>query len=151
MVAMNKYLIMRGIFQELTMNAETLMKKYQQLIATPVESPSSFNESGESLATLIQTSTLRILLVRSAENPKNVAVEVEVWLPSRNSEPLSDDTSDEDLSAILSRMISHLQYLLRLHKSGFTLDVIKHDCLWTASRSFTKTPSRELFELLIPP
>jgi hypothetical protein len=48
-------------------------------------------------------------------------------------------------------MINHLQYLQKLNQTGFSLDIIKHDCLWTASQSFSETPPREIFELLVPP
>ena len=141
------------------MTIDQLMEKYQKIISTPVESLSpTVNESGETVEILIQTNLMRILVIRESVNPQTVCLEVEVWLPSRNpntSDTESNNTEteleDKTLSTTLARMIDHLQYLLKLHKSGFTLDVIKHDCLWTASKSFTETPSRALFELLIPP
>ena len=86
-----------------------------------------------------------------------VSIEVEVWLPHRKevrdetSDNSQDSSKDDNLGHTLSRLIELMQYLLRLHQSGFTLDVIKHDCLWTASRSFSKPPSRKIFELLLPP
>ena len=141
------------------MTIDQLMAKYQKIISTPVHpSTSSLNESGEIVDILLQTNSMRILVIRESMNPQTVSLEVEVWLPNRN--PNTPDTEsnntetelkDVNLSTSLSRMIDHLQYLLKLHHSGFTLDVIKHDCLWTASKSFTETPSRALFELLIPP
>ena len=140
------------------MNTEELMKKYQQLTAKPLDSPSVKNESGESVASLYQSSSLRILVLRTSEEPDTVSVEVEVWLPGNNSDSGSGDSNqtsteseNEKLGAVLSQMIDHLQYLLRLHQSGFMLDVIKHDCLWTASKSFEKLPNREIFDLLLPP
>ncbi|MFX0077905.1 MAG: hypothetical protein ACFE8O_01585 [Candidatus Hermodarchaeota archaeon] len=141
------------------MTIDQLIDKYQKIISTPVESLSpTLNESGETVEVLLQTNLMRILVIRESLNPQTVCLEVEVWLPTRN--PNTPDTEldnteteleDENLSTTLSRIIDHLQYLLKLHQFGFTLDVIKHDCLWTASKSFTETPSRELFELLIPP
>ena len=140
------------------MNVEELMKKYNELAAKPLASPSQENESGESVATLYQSSSLRILLVRTSEEPESVSIEVEVWLPSVNSENGSDETTNSDiehnndrLGVILGRVINHLSYLLKLHQSGFNLDVIKHDCLWTASKSFSKPPTRMMFEHLLPP
>jgi hypothetical protein len=140
------------------MNSQELMKKYKQLAAKPLTSPSIQNESGESIQSLFQSPSLRILLLRTSENPSTVSVEVEVWLPnislsngSEGSENTSGDSDNEKLGAILAQMITHLQYLLRLHQAGFTLDVIKHDCLWMASKMFEKPPSRDLFDLLVPP
>ncbi len=140
------------------MNTEELMKKYQQLTAKPLDLRSIENESGESVSSLYQSSSLRILLLRTSEKPKTVSVEVEVWLPGNNSDNGSSqsnqsisESENEKLGATLSQMINHLQYLLRLHQFGFALDVIKHDCLWTASKSFEKPPNRELFDLLCPP
>ena len=141
------------------MTIDQLLEKFQKIISTPAESPSPpFNESGETVEILLQTNSMRILVIRESVNPQTVNLEVEVWLPNRNpntfdteSQTAETERDDEDLSTSLSRMIDHLQYLLKLQQSGFTLDVIKHDCLWTASKSFTETPSRDLFELLIPP
>ena len=140
------------------MNAQELMNRYKEMTAKPLDSPSRENESGESVSTLYQSSSLRILLVRTPEEPEYVSVEVEVWLPSFNSENESDETpnsngdfENERLGVILGQMISHLSYLLKLHQSGFMLDVIKHDCLWTASKSFSKLPTRMMFEHLLPP
>lgn len=140
------------------MNSEQLMKKYQQLTAKPLNSPSIQNESGESVQPLFQSPSLRILLLRTSETPSIVSVEVEVWLPNISSDNGSEVSKDmvegsehEKLGVILAQMITHLQYLLQLHRSGFTLDVIKHDCLWTASKVIDKPPGRELFEMLLPP
>ncbi len=141
------------------MTIDQLMEKYQKIISTPIESPTpTLNESGETVEILLQTNSMRILVIRESMNPQTVNLEVEVWLPNRSPNTLDTDSKtteteleDKNLSTTLSRMIDHLQYLLTLQQSGFTLDVIKHDCLWTASKSFTKKPSRDLFELLIPP
>ena len=140
------------------MNAEELMKKYQQLSAKPLDSPTMKNESGESITALYQSASLRILLLRTLEAPEIISIEVEVWLPGNNSDisskdanPPSNELENEKLGAILSQMVDHLQYLLRLHQSGFMLDVIKHDCLWTASKSFEKPPNRKVFDILLPP
>ncbi|MFX1565732.1 MAG: hypothetical protein ACFFCH_07065 [Promethearchaeota archaeon] len=140
------------------MNSQQLMKKYKQLTAKPLSAPSMQNESGESVQSLFQSPSLRILLLRTVQNPSIVSVEVEIWLPnisSANSSEASKDTTGSSenkmLGVILAQMIKHLQYLLRLHESGFTLDVIKHDCLWTASKVFETPPGRELFDLLLPP
>ncbi|MFW9934762.1 MAG: hypothetical protein ACFFDU_04410 [Candidatus Thorarchaeota archaeon] len=133
------------------MKAEELLVKYQELTATPLDSPSIENESGESVAALYQSSSLRILLIRTLENPDITSIEVEVWLPTMNSNHDSAKSEDELLGEVLSKMIEHLSYLLKLHQSGFILDVIKNDCLWTASKAFKKPPSHEIFNLLLPP
>jgi hypothetical protein len=140
------------------MNAEELMQKYQQLTAQPLDLPSKENESSESVVTLLQSSSLRILLLRTLKEPETVSIEVEIWLPGNNSDtgPVNSSYSsatleNKKLGVLLSEMINHLQYLLRLHQSGFVLDVIKHDCLWTASKTFKKPPRLEVFDLLLPP
>ena len=138
------------------MKLEELIEKYQQLTTPPVDS-SLLSELGETVTPLIQTTSLRILLIRTKKDPKTVSIEVEVWLPNHTESidqtPNSsqDNFKDDNLGHTLSRLIELMQYLLRLHQSGFMLDVIKHDCLWTASRSFSKHPSRGTFELLLPP
>ena len=139
------------------MNADELMEKYSQLTAKPLDSSTIEIESGESVAILFESSSLRILLLRKLEEPDNVSVEVEVWLPdnpkdcSLVSTSLPNASENQKLGVILAEMITHLQYLYRLYQFGFTLDIIKHDCLWTASHTFKKPPDSELFKVLLPP
>lgn len=140
------------------MNAEELMKKYYQLSTKPLAAPSLENESGESVETLYQSSSLRILLLRATTDPEMVTLEVEVWLPgSKTNDNLASPSNmegkeqGENLSEMLAQMIAHLQYLYSLHQNGFSLDVIKHDCLWTASCTFSKLPDRQIFDMLLPP
>ncbi|MFX1300713.1 MAG: hypothetical protein ACFFDE_07200, partial [Promethearchaeota archaeon] len=71
------------------MTIDQLMEKYQKIISTPIESPTpTFNESGETMELLLQTNSMRILVIRESVNPQTVSLEVEVWLPNRHPNTL---------------------------------------------------------------
>ena len=137
------------------MQATELMEKYLQVVKT-APAPEALEAAGEVIVVLHTTRWARILLVWRADTPKQVVIEVEVSLPRavkqvRASELLACGEQETEMGELLKELIEHQQYLLRLKTVGFVLDVIRQDCLWTASGTFTGNPSLEVFELLIPP
>ncbi len=131
-------------------NALEIKQDFERLTSHP---PKSFNEDGEAVAILFETCWLRILVVQKSENLNQVVIEVEVSFPKCDNEPLPSKVDDVSLdeTAILTDMITHLQYLLRLSTIGFELHLIGNDCLWTASKILVEKPNTELFSLLLPP
>ncbi len=136
------------------MQATELREKYQKVVKT-APSPEVLEAAGEVIVVLHKTKWARILMVWRADEQEKVIIEVEVSLP-KAARPAGECNSGswdekEEMEELLTDLIQHQQYLLRLKKAGFTLDVIRQDCLWTASGSFKDKPSREVFELLLPP
>jgi hypothetical protein len=131
-------------------NASEIKQDFERLTSN---TPKSFNEDGEAIAILFESCWLRILVVRKSEDVQQVAIEVEVSIPKCDNENLPSKIDDISLdeTAILTDMITHLQYLLRLSTIGFELHLIGNDCLWTASKTLTEKPDTELFSLLLPP
>ena len=112
---------------------------------------SDCNDDGDFIATLCQTQWIRVLLVRRPDHGRESLVNVELSLPECAFEMVDLSVSGRDAIGLLDDMITHLQYMKQLGNSGFTLDVIGHDCLWTASCFFPGILEDEMFELLLPP
>ena len=130
-------------------SASNLIKKFNKLIQSPIDS-SNCNEDGESTVNLLQSDWTRILLVRNIEKPNEVQIEVESSLPKFN---IIEENQAEGAIArtLVKEMIAQLEYLLKLQESGFTLDVIGQECLWTAFKTFDSVPDENMLELLLPP
>jgi hypothetical protein len=108
------------------------------------------NEDGESIESLCETDWARILLIRIANEPNSIRIEVEISLPKSVSGHTSKPTSVKPRDS-LKEMITHLEYLLALEGFGFKLDLVGEDCLWTASKKTPDLLDEEVFKALIPP
>jgi hypothetical protein len=134
------------------MRETNLSKLYTEYVSIPADKL-EFNEDGESVTTLHETSWVRILIVRRKTAQGIVSIEVEMSLPTCSSEPDSQKRVGPDclMRDVVLDTIDHMSYLLELNDLGFDLDVLGHDCLWTAAKSFGEAPESGLFEQLIPP
>jgi hypothetical protein len=137
------------------MQATELLEKYQQVVKT-APSPEALEAAGEVIVVLHKTRWARILLVWRVDDPEQIIIEVEVSLPqaikeARQEESVACGDHEGEMGEMLTDLMKHQQYLLRLKRAGFVLDVIRQDCLWTASGTFSDQPSKEVFDLLIPP
>ncbi|UCE09697.1 MAG: hypothetical protein JSW61_12095 [Candidatus Thorarchaeota archaeon] len=134
------------------MNPTNLSERYSEYASIAPEDL-EFNEDGESIATLHQTTWVRILAVRRKNAKGTVSIEVEMSLPTCSPEPESQTRMGPDclMRDVVLDTIDHMSYLLELNDLGFELDVLGHDCLWTAAKSFSKPPESGVFEQLVPP
>lgn len=137
------------------MQAAELMVRYQKVVKT-APSSEALEAAGEVIVVLHKTRWTRILLVWRADEREKIFIEVEVSLPKAAKQisetgTLTCGDEEGEMGEMLSDFMRHQQYLLRLEKVGFVLDVIRQDCLWTASGVFREEPDREVFELLLPP
>ncbi|MHA2142599.1 MAG: hypothetical protein ACXADC_16330 [Candidatus Thorarchaeota archaeon] len=126
--------------------AIALKNRFEHLTKLPIEE-SSINVAGEEIQILSKTNWVRIAVIRRSEGEKAILVEVEVSIPSGES----NRNAGIGIPAIeiLTGMTMHLRYLKALVECNFTLNVIRDDCLWVASRRFLDTPSLEIFKALI--
>jgi hypothetical protein len=132
-----------------------LLSRYQEIVA---RGPISIieTEDQECVSLLYETDWTRIFIVQSLETPECIRIEVEVSQPSLSlsqevpskCEPQNDERTTRQF---LEQLIEHIRYILRLDSSGFTIDFVGDDCLILAFQTFTKVPSAEIFELLLPP
>lgn len=137
------------------MQAKELREKYQKVVKT-APSNAALEAAGEVIIVLQKTKWARILLVWRADEQEKVIIEVEVSLPKAVKQVSESNSAacgekEGEMGGLLIEFMQHQQYLLRLEQVGFSLDVIRQDCLWTASRTFTEKPAYEVFELLLPP
>ena len=116
-----------------------LRKKIDSIMILPID-PVKCNVAGEEISTIYRNDWVKIYMIRSPDFADVVLVEVEVSLPKK----LSD-------AEIILDMIQHLTYLHELLNQGFELCVIREECLWVASRSFSETPEDSILEVLHPP
>ena len=130
-----------------SIGADDLKAQFVSLAGSPIDS-SELNAAGESLTYLCRTDWVKVILIRSL-NQENPVIEVEVSIPS-----CSDKSENESLHLqmeVLTDMMTHLLYIRDLLKIGFEFSVIREDCLWIASKSFSEIPEDEVFTLLLPP
>jgi len=122
-------------------SAEALRDRFVLLTSSPV-SEDSLNAAGELIEVLAKTEWVEISLIRQPSIVDEVGIEIEVSIPLRKVDSGND---------ILNGMSAHLDYLRNLAGNNFVVSVIREDCLWIASRNFTKQPEEETFAIMIPP
>lgn len=130
-------------------SAQSLKKRFKQLMGeTPTSS--QYNEEGEFITTLAETAWIRLYVIRVLVDPESVTIEVEFSLPKAIvSQPCKPKMKKGQKN--LTDMITHLEYLRRLYENGFTVEFTGCECLWTATRTFSKQPKEDLFTVLQPP
>ncbi|UCE09693.1 MAG: hypothetical protein JSW61_12070 [Candidatus Thorarchaeota archaeon] len=135
--------------------AATLMEKYRaEASSTPNEA--SFNDEGESVKVIGETSWTRVLLIRQKESPSEIRIEIELMLPRATRELVPGLKKDEPIpcqvvSELAENTIEHMKYLLNLYHSGFNLELMGEFCLWIATRTFEGLPGKAIFEAICPP
>jgi len=131
-----------------------LLSKFNKLMN---EDLTKVLEAGETevVFPLHKTDWVRIMVVRSIEDDSSAVIDVEVSLPSRSSSyhetPISRIENASDSRVLLEIMMAHIQYILALETSGFSVDLVGDGCLMVAYKSFPDTPDTEIFRLLQPP
>ena len=122
-----------------TSKSVTELKIKFDLIRTLPIDPVKCNVAGEEISIIYGDDWVKVYVIRSSDFADVILVEVEVSLPSK----LSD-------ANIILDMIQHLTHLQELLNQGFELCVIREECLWVASRSFSETPDESILEALHP-
>ncbi|MBE0525513.1 MAG: hypothetical protein IH631_01125 [Candidatus Thorarchaeota archaeon] len=133
-----------------------LLSKYHELMNQDLNHIE--NGDTEAVFTLLKTDWVRILLVRELESEKSAVIDVEVSLPLPDRSSSYDKTPNSHFKntartskQLLQLMMEHIQYILTLESSGFSVDLVGDGCLMVAYHSFNDTPDIEIFRLLQPP
>jgi len=131
-----------------------LLSKFNELMNEDLPKVLEGGET-EVVFPLYKTDWVRIMLVRSIQVDRSVVLDVEVSLPSRSSSyhetPISHINDSSSSRKLLETMKEHIQYILALETSGFSVDLVGDGCLMVAYKSFPETPDAETFRLLQPP
>jgi hypothetical protein len=134
-----------------------LIEAYRQLRSCDSD---SFFPRGmpEKIAPIYENDQIRILLLRTIDEPEKIRVEVEVTMPEQlqefNAMLLSDELDSSDqagLSNALEVTILLFQYMLRLQKIGFYLGFFSEENVWNASYVLETRPTKGFFSRLQPP
>ncbi|MFW9973897.1 MAG: hypothetical protein ACFFDQ_01340 [Candidatus Thorarchaeota archaeon] len=125
------------------MTALELREEYRQAIATPLNISNIDPDSGKQ-SILFSSDWVRIILIRLFEGSVNT-IEVELSIPEKNN---SEYMNSEN---IISTLIAHLHYILRLSTFGYQIEAMGSDILWTATIEVPTEPPLEFFEVLLPP
>jgi hypothetical protein len=118
-------------------NVTTLRKKIDSIMFLPID-PVECNAAGEEITTIYESDWIKIFIIRNSDFSGEILVEVELSLPSK-----------WNYTEVVLDMIQHLTYIQELLNQGFELCVIKEECLWVASRSFSKVPDDSILEALL--
>ena len=131
--------------------AADLLQMYNTIISEPAESESCV--SGECVSKLLETSWVKILVIRYEMAPKICTIEIEVSPPNCFIEPTYPPPKQmkEQAHGYVERTIEHLNYLLRLQDAGFSLGVISTEGIWSAILKIKRTPDQDLFQTILPP
>jgi hypothetical protein len=131
--------------------ASDLMHLYQDTVSEPVESRTCI--SGECVSKLLETSWIKIMVIRYQVAPKICTIEIEVSLPNCIIEPSCPASKAEQEKArrFIDTNIDHLTYLLNLQKAGFSLGILSTEGIWSAVLKVQDKPGLELFNTLLPP
>ena len=136
--------------------SDQLAKRYSELMAG-LDGLLSMSD-GEVIGVLYQSEWLRILLVRGSEEEAGVGTSITVELSlsrcacgSGGGSTSPDGLSYHDADRFLTGMVRHLEYLRSLAQHGFSLNVIREDCLWAATLPTSEPPDKAVFQALVPP
>lgn len=131
-----------------------LLSKFNQLMDKDLAKVLDTSETEVGFP-LLKTDWVRIMLVRSIDDDRSVAIDVEVSLPSCSSSyhetPISHINDASSSRVLLETLMAHIKYILALEASGFSVDLVGDGCLMVAYKSFPDTPDIETFRLLQPP
>jgi hypothetical protein len=131
--------------------ATDLLQMYNNIISEPAESDSCI--SGECVSKLLETSWVKILVIRYELAPQICTIEIEVSLPNCFIEPTYPPPRkmQKEAHEYVNRNIEHLNYLLKLQDAGFSIGVISNEGIWSAILKIKGTPDQELFQTILPP
>jgi len=109
------------------------------------------SEDEECISILYENDWVRILGVRNTDHSEEKRIEVEVSLPLGSISAPPDDITGLEVRSFVQNLIKHLEYLLSLADSGFTLGIMTREGIYTAYLEFENSPSDTMFDVLLPP
>ncbi len=123
-----------------------LKSRWKQLVNRTLKS-----EDEECISILYENDWVRILGVRNTDHSEEKRIEVEVSLPLGSISAPPDDITGLEVRSFVQNLIKHLEYLLSLADSGFTLGIMTREGIYTAYLEFENSPSDTMFDVLLPP
>jgi hypothetical protein len=128
-----------------TKTARDIEASYHSFMNEPLSALKE-NVAGEFVRIVRMSEWVQIAFIRHDDE---IVIEVEVSLPVYACGEPHRDTSNQ--LELLQGMMSHLLYIKDLVELGFTLSIIREDCLWVASYLAKEKPSSNVFNAIEPP
>lgn len=122
-------------------SVEALRDRFLIITSSPVDAD-SLNPAGEQIDVLVESQWTKTSIIRTISSKNIAEVEIEVSIPPEDG---------LENCKLLTSLITHLNYLRCLIALDFDLCMIREDCLWVASKSFSGMPDMRVFEGIIPP
>ena len=131
--------------------ASKLLQLYNEIISGPIVSDTCI--SGECVSKLYETSWVKVMVVRYQVAPDICSIEVEISFPDCVIEVVfpSPAPAQEQAQKYIGNTVDHMNYLLKLRNTGFSLGILSLEGIWSAVLQIKGTPDVELFESLLPP
>ena len=127
------------------MDIAELWERYQRFASADLFNTQN-PENLEISLLLWENSWLRIMLTRRTNQQDSTDVDVELALPKDFSQITRDKYVD-----LIEVLIIHLDYLILLAHSGFSIDMVPDEGLWIASATLAMETGWKQFHLLQPP
>ncbi len=138
------------------MELTDMVEGYELLRSTSQLDP-LYSETGR-IILLHDDQSVRVYLTIGLDSWEDITLEIEVFMgvsrkvKSVQSQSVYDYENDTSLSkGQLLECISLIEYLLRLEESGFKLEIVLDDCIWTARYTVNHKPDTQLFGIVVPP
>ncbi len=131
-------------------NSLNLVESFHQLqyYLETLDSRKSGIDVNKSLI-LLNKNCIRIYLVAEAKS-NNISLHVEVF-PLINSHRKVNSDPSSNLHSVLASYILNLQFLAKLHKSGFELFFIEKEGIWYVRKLLEQEPDEEFENYILPP
>lgn len=134
------------------MELTDLVEGYELLRSTSQLDP-NYSETGR-VVLLHDDGSVRVYLTKGPDSWEEISLEVEIFMGVGRNRKLSQSESIDDVSLSRTQLfecISLIEYLLRLEKAGFNLEIVLDGCIWTARRFLKSRPGSQLFGIIAPP
>jgi hypothetical protein len=128
-----------------------VFEAYRRAITIPKEDL-QYNADGEAIIVLVETATLRVLLIRKQVHRTETVIEVECTLPLFqviSSEGISERTPEEQnrMARAIDLSISYLEWMKALHQGGFDVETLGPEAIWTAQFQGHRRLHRRFFDV----
>ena len=98
------------------------------------------NHNGEYYNIVYETDWVRVLLIRSNENPRFLTIDIEITLPNQciynelNQDEIAKSEYQNLMKETLIALKKHIDYIVELQENGFTIEMFGREFLYSASK-----------------
>ncbi|UCG04376.1 MAG: hypothetical protein JSW11_10385 [Candidatus Heimdallarchaeota archaeon] len=135
------------------LDIKSLKDHYKNLLRDLKEKSSTSNDSDEILHNFFTSKGIKIFLIGDIQNER-ILIQVEViptaYITLEEFNDGLEERQPEIKSDILEQQISMLKNLRTLNEKGFTLNLVREECIWYVTKALETEPTEEMCESLNP-